>query len=129
MRFPRSPHNSGDSGDFTNSKEGNSVIEVKKNQLSQVEYLIDQSIQGHHVLFSTADLRRVFKTRGKTENVLSEAEAYAVEPIIERLIQEPTLEQKRALLEGLDRRTFDAVVRTYFCIVENNIIDRLEVHH
>lgn len=111
------------------SKEGFSVIEVNKTQLSQVEYLIEQSMQGHHVLFDTSDLRRVFRSRGKASNILSEEEAYAIEPIIERLMSEPTLGRKRALLEGLDRRTFDAVVRTYFCIIENNIYDRLEVHH
>jgi hypothetical protein len=109
--------------------EGSPVIEVSKNQLSQVEYLIEQSMKGYHVLFDTTELRRVFRARGKPDNVLTEEEAYAVEPIIEKLIQEPTIERKRALLEGLDRRTFATVVRTYFSIVENNLFEKLEVHH
>jgi hypothetical protein len=105
-------------------------VPVKRSQANQVEYLIEQSMKGHHVLFETAELRRVFLRKRESEGrVLSDQEAYAIEPIIERLIQEPSLEAKRAFLDGLDRRTFDTVVRTYFCIVENNMFEKLEVHH
>ena len=41
-------------------KDTSAVIEVSKNQLSQVEYLIAQSIQGNHVLFDPEMLREAF---------------------------------------------------------------------
>ena len=112
---------------------GTHMIYVSKTQLNQVEYLIDQSIQGHHVLFDLEDLRRVFainaKNRKKPARELSEDEAYSVEHHIERLMIQPSLAEKRAYLEKLDRETYARVVKTYFCIVENNIYDVMEVHH
>lgn len=101
------------------------MIYVSKDQLSQVEYLIYQSIQGNHVLFDTETLRRIFGV----SSLMTDEEAYEVEHHIERLIVQPSLDQKRAYLEGLDCETFDRVVRTYFNIIENNIYENLQVKH
>lgn len=103
------------------------MIEVSEDQLKQVEYLLDQSQKGHHVLFRSEDLRRVFKD--ELDLPLQESEAYGAEPTIEKLIALPTLAQKRAFLEGLDDETFSSVVRTYFAIVENALIERVEATH
>jgi hypothetical protein len=106
------------------------MLSVSKSQLSQVEYLLQQSAQGNHVLFATDELRRVFRPGKSTKFVpITEAEAYAVEPLLERLIQEPSLEAKRAYLDSLDRLTFEQVVRTYFSMVENNIFENQGGHH
>jgi hypothetical protein len=101
------------------------MIEVSKSQLSQVEYLISQSIQGNHILFDPSHLRQAFADAAP----LTEEEAYSVEHHIERLILEPTIEQKRAYLEQLERETLDRVIRTYFNIVENNLYENDEVRH
>lgn len=106
------------------------MIYVSKTQLKQVEYLIQQSIQGNHVLFDTPTLRLIFK-KLETGSGLSDwaEDAYSVEHHIERLILLPTLEQKRAYLEKLDEGTFETVVRTYFNIIENNIYENSEMRH
>jgi hypothetical protein len=59
----------------------------------------------------------------------STEEAYETEPIIETLISLPSLSEKWAYLEQLDSTTFEKVVRTYFTIVENNILESAEVRH
>lgn len=109
------------------------MIHVSKDQLQHVEYLIDQSIQGNHVLFTADDLRKVFSRTGATiipqAPSLSEEDAYAVEHHIERLILEPDLEKKRAFLDQLDPQTFALVVRTYFNIVENNLFETQQIRH
>lgn len=105
------------------------MIYVSKGQLRQVEYLIGQSIQGNHVLFDADTVRRVFAGELPLEEPLADGEAYAVEHHIERLILQPTLIQKRAYLERLDRKTYERVVRTYFNIVENNLFENREVRH
>lgn len=56
-------------------------------------------------------------------------EAYGVEHHIERLMLQPTLAHKRAYLDQLDKKTFAHVVKTYFCIIESNIYQGMEVHH
>lgn len=103
------------------------MIYVSKQQLSQVEYLIGQSIQGNHVLFDSESLRQIF---GKCEwDSIEEEEAYEVEHHIERLILLPSLPEKKAYLEQLDVVTYEKVVRTYFNIVENNLYENSEVRH
>lgn len=103
------------------------MIYVSRQQLKQVEYLISQSIQGNHVLFDADSVRRAFIE--PNVDVFDESLAYSVEPHIERLILLPTLEQKRAYLDGLDIRTREIVIRTYFNIVENNLYENLEERH
>jgi hypothetical protein len=103
------------------------VIYVSKDQLEQVEYLISQSIQGNHVLFDPAMVRKIFESTG--EKSFADSDAYSVEHHIERLIEEPSLEAKKAYLESLDHETLERVVRTYFNIVENNLFENDEVRH
>lgn len=107
------------------------MIYVSKNQLNQVEYLIGQSILGNHVLFDTEALRRVFDSPelSPTASDSQDEENYSVEHHIERIILQPTIAQKRAYLEKLDRDTFERVVRTYFNIVENNLYEQMEERH
>lgn len=108
------------------------MIYIDEDQLEQVEYLLEQSAQGNHVLFDTETVRRVFAAAKFPEFLASEedeAEAYAVEHHIEKLMTEPDFDRKRAYLEGLDEATFEKVVRTYFNIVENNLYDSLETPH
>lgn len=107
------------------------MIYISQDQLEQVEYIIDQSILGHHVLFDHEILRKIF-TEEKTNPILeevSEEDAYQVEHHIEKLILQPSLAQKKAYLEKLDPTTFIHVVRTYFNIVENNLFENQELPH
>lgn len=104
------------------------MIYVSQEQLRQVEYMIAQSAIGNHVLFDTDTVRRVFST-SSTGRAFTEHDAYSVEHHIERLMVQPTLNEKKAYLEHLDTETFEQVVRTYFNIVENNIYEHLEGTH
>lgn len=103
------------------------MIYVTKKQLNTVEYLIQQSIYGHHVLFDPDALRKVFSKYAPQDTQVESASD--PQPHIEQLITLPTLLQKRAYLEKLDAPTFEAVVRGYFNIVENNLYQMGEVLH
>lgn len=104
------------------------MIYVTKKQMNTVEYLIEQSIHGHHILFDSDALINVFKKRGVLEPMQGENDPDP-QPHIEKLITLPTLIQKRAYLEKLDAQTFESVVRGYFNIVENNLYQMGEVLH
>lgn len=109
--------------------------EIPKELVGQVEYLIQQSMQGHHVLFDDELLREVLSPAWADElsQTLSEKEATEIEGHIETLIRQPTLAHKRAYLEALgqrDLRTYAWVVKTYFNIIESNLLERQpEVRH
>ena len=107
------------------------MIYVSEKELDQVEYLISQSTLGNHVLFDLDTVRAVFRVCDSTltQAGVTEDEAYGVEPHIEKLLELPTLQQKKAYLEQLDQRTYETVVRTYFNIVENNIYENETSRH
>jgi len=105
------------------------VIYISHDQLNQVEYLIQQSMIGNHVLFEPEMLAQVFQGLDPSDALLSEEEAYEVEHHIEKLIELPNLSQKRAYLEVLDAPTYEQVVLTYFNIVDNNLFERVKARH
>lgn len=100
------------------------MIYITEEQAAQVKYLIDQAIQGNHILFDPATLKRVL-----AKPVPSTEEAYAAEPHVEKLMGLPGLAAKRAYLERLDAETFELVVKTYFNIVENSLFEARGVTH
>jgi hypothetical protein len=109
--------------------------EIPKELLGQVEYLIQQSMRGHHFLFDDKLLREVLSPAWAHElnQTLSEEDAVEIEEHIETLIRQPTLAHKRAYLEALgarDLRTYAWVVKTYFNIIETNLLEtQQEVRH
>lgn len=107
------------------------MIHVNHSHVDQVEYMLGQAMQGNHVLFDPEIVRKVFRS-GVTHpdrDPISEEEAYAVEPHIEKLLELPSLEQKRAYVDHLDSQTLESVVRVYFNIVENSLYESISVRH
>jgi len=105
------------------------MIYVSEEQLSQVEYLLNQSYLGNHVLFSNIMIRTVFSKRPVRENQISEADAYELEHHLEKLIELPTLPHKRHYLEKLNETTRDKLVLTYFNIIDNSLFESSETRH
>lgn len=103
------------------------MIAVPKDRVRQVQYLIQQSLQGHHVLFDVEVVKRVFCD--PFAEPLSEADAYELEPHLERVIELPSLPQKKAYLDRLDSKTLERLIRTYFKLLENSMPDAPSVRH
>lgn len=125
------------------------MIYVNQKQLDQVEYILEQSALGHHILFDVEDIRRVFrpghhfktnlpstpksKVISSGEHPVKEtktnAEPTEAEKHIENLILQPTILSKRTYLESLNPDMYNEVILTYFNIVENNIFEGMEFAH
>ena len=102
------------------------MINVSKEQLNAVEYLLEQSAQGNHVLFDVNTVRDVFS---RPSQAMTEAEAYEVEHHIEKLISFNTIEQQRAFLDQLEKPILHRVIKTYFNILENNLFENRKINH
>ena len=102
------------------------MITVSQDQLYTVEYLIEQSAQGNHVLFELDLVRRVFTNPLKP---MDENEAYEVEHHIEKLIAIDGLEKQKAYVEQLPQDVLYRVIKTYFNIVENSLFENNQVRH
>ena len=102
------------------------MINVSKEQLQAVEYLLDQSTKGNHILFDPDLVREVFSRPARP---MTEHEAYEVEHHIERLIELDGIEKKKAYIEALQVEDLYRVIKTYFNIVENNLFETQTTRH
>lgn len=98
------------------------MIHITKEQAEQVKYLLEQAMQGNHILFDPGTLRKILE-KPSDESSLEGDERYSVEHHIEKLMSLRGLAEKRAYLERLDSQTFEGVVRTYLNIVENTLFE------
>ena len=103
------------------------VILVTQEQLKEVEYLIQQSLQGHHVLFDPDTIRRAFKKH--LDSQLTDSLQETVNQHIENLFLQPTLLQKKRYLDTLKPEIFDFVLRGYFPLVANTLNENSEIKH
>lgn len=106
--------------------KGARLIYLSEDQLKEVEYLIEQSAQGNHVLFDPELIR---KALADSDQICGEEEGYSVEHHIERVMGLSSLPEKRAYLDALDPETLQAVIKTYLNIVENMLYEKSEVRH
>ena len=102
------------------------MITVSKEQLSTVEYILEQSTLGNHVLFAPQSVSLAFQASKKP---MTEAEAYEVEHYIEKIISFETLEQQKAFIDQLPQAVLFRVIKTYFNIVENNLFESSDLRH
>jgi len=100
------------------------VIYITKEQAHNVKYLLEQAMQGNHILFDSNTLSRVMsETRATLEA------SYGVEPHIEKVMSLATIPEQRAYLERFDPETFELVVKTYIHIVENTLFETKKNTH
>jgi hypothetical protein len=103
---------------------GVNMITVSKEQLDTVEYLLDQSAQGNHVLFDVDLVREVFAF---TQPPMNPEEVSEVEHHIEKLISLQTIDKQKYFMGTLPKEVLFRVIKTYFNIVENNLFETKRV--
>jgi hypothetical protein len=101
------------------------VIEIPKHQITHVEYILEQSAKGNHVLFPGEKVLLAFKDKVS----ISESEAYSIEPLIEKLLSFETLKEQQVFFESMNERLQIRLIQTYFNIVENNLVENEVLKH
>ncbi|HLB59589.1 MAG TPA: hypothetical protein VJL87_05860 [Bdellovibrionota bacterium] len=98
------------------------MVYVEPVQLEQVEYLISQSVQGHHILFDVDEIKKVFKEDLSTAIPMDRLEE--AKQFLSELINQPSIKAKREYLERLPEDIRHLLIRTYFNILENSICQK-----
>ncbi len=96
------------------------MIYVSEDQLEQVQYLLEQSTLGNHVLFDLDTIRRIAPTLGQEARTeFEKGLLMSAEKLLEELILCPSIDAKMDFLQCLDPEVRDEVARVYLRIVEN----------
>lgn len=100
---------------------------INENQLEQLDFLLDQSIQGVHHLFDQRLITRTMQEDGF--NSFNNTEVRSVQSLLNKLISQPTISLKRAYISRLREDEKRLLLRSYFNIVENTIYDTQSEYH
>ena len=102
------------------------MITINQTQLDSVEYLIQQSAQGNHILFEVDQVRKVFSINPPP---MTEEQVREVETHIEKLITIGSFSQQKSYIQSLPEEVLVRVIKTYFNIIENSVFEKSPVRH
>ncbi len=95
------------------------MIFLTPSQLREVEYLVSQSKSGIHHLFTPMDIKIAYSSNCEIDT----EEVDQVKDLFFEFISQETIESKRSYYDLLDVRQKTLVIRTYFNVVENDLVE------
>lgn len=102
-------------------------IEAKK--LEQIEHLLTQSTLGIHLLFDNLSIAKVLRTPTEDLDFFNFKNISKIQDLLTQFIARETYQAKMEYLRSLDSENYELLVRTYFHIVENTILNSNPQRH
>lgn len=105
------------------------LLYIEPKQLEQLEYLLNQSAQGVHLLFDNKSLAKIMSTPTEGIDFFTFENVSKVQSIFSKFVAKNSLMEKKIYIESLERDHFDLLVRAYFQILENAILTNKPLKH
>ena len=105
------------------------MLEIKQQDLREIELLLNQSTKGHHFLFDHRKVAQILKTPTESINFFNKNNIQRIQSLMTALLSKKSLQQKQCYLNSLDHQNFEIVVRTYFHIVDSAVMASLKNTH
>ena len=95
-----------------------------------MDQLINQSAQGVHILFDRADIVQAIKAEDLEKDEEDSLEKLQkIQELLYTFIQFKDLDEKRAYLKTLSKGEYLVLIRAYFKIVDNSIMNKQDNKH
>ncbi len=94
-----------------------------QDSLDQIEFLLSASTRGIHLLFDKDHLRETLQSPIDAQEYFTFENLNRVQDILTEMIQLPTFSEKIKYLQSLDPNHYELLIRTYFNIVENTVLE------
>jgi len=105
------------------------MIEIKERDLNEIEFFLNQSTRGHHLLFDRKKVVDILKTPTEKIDFFKKNNIYKIQNLLTELIAKKTLQEKIKYLNSLDNKAFEIILRTYFHIVDNAVLASTQTVH
>ncbi len=105
------------------------MLEIKQNELNEIELLLNQSVKGYHFLFDHKKVAQILKTPTEEIDFFSKENLQRVQTLMTDLLSKKSFHQKQTYLSSLDHQNFELLVRTYFHIVDSTVLASLKTTH
>jgi len=105
------------------------LIYINKTQLKQLETLLTQSANGIHLLFDKSSLSKILSEPTESDEFFTFENLNRVQALLGEFLQQSSFEKKRQFVVDLDNDSYELLVRSYFNIVENTVLESTKEKH
>ena len=105
------------------------MVEITDRDLHEIEFFLNQSTRGHHLLFDRNQVVEILKTPTEKIDFFKDINLVQVQNLLQEFISVRSLQGKRRYLQSLDRKTFEILLRTYFHIVDSAVLAATDTVH
>lgn len=109
--------------------QGGDVTDLTHDCLERMDQLIYQSTRGIHILFDHKDIVGAINDKDPTleENTIEKLKL--IQDLLYKFIRMKEVDQKKAFLKELNSHEYALLIRAYFKIVDNSILNKHSERH
>ena len=105
-------------------------MKLEREQVKEIEFIFKQSVQGIHLLFDDTKKLTDILSQPTIEKTFFESENMSkIQELFYHLISKKSLKEKQNYLSSLNPKNFEILVRTYFHILENTVLNENRTVH
>lgn len=97
--------------------------------LERMDQLIHQSSKGVHLLFDKSDIVIAISDSDPALEENTVEKLKLVQDILYKFIQTKSIDEKQAYIKNLSRHEYTLLIRAYFKIVDNSILNKMSDKH
>ncbi len=109
--------------------QGGFVTDLTHDCLEKMDQLIHQSARGIHILFDKADIVRAIRSEDPTLEENTVEKLKQVQELLYKFIRMKSIDEKKTYLHTLSIHDHALLIRAYFKIVDNSILNRSVEKH
>ena len=98
------------------------MVRIDNSQIEEIQYIIRQSMNGFHILFDNDTIKKYLRDKDDENDIFDEGTSKRTESLLEKFMATPTIMAKKMFFKDLDEEEKSLLIRTYFNIVENNVL-------
>lgn len=103
--------------------------DVQQPQLTEMERLLNHSLNGIHILFDHDAVKKILKRPTEELDFFSLKNIDRIQTLFTAFAEKKNLREKQAYLQSLDEESYEIIVRTYFHIVDSTLQSSFPVKH
>ncbi len=117
MKFKNKPKGFGSKLDIMLGE----CLDIQEENLASVEYLLSQSMKGHHFIFSTEDIKHALGAPLNGIQNFEYEDREKVQEVFLEFLQKKSFKEKQNFLNSITISKKEVLIKAYFHIVENTI--------
>jgi hypothetical protein len=103
-------------------------LRISDSHLDEIEHLLAQSMNGIHLLFDNETIARILKIPTEEKELFHNRNLDKIQVLFADFVQKETFHEKQEYLHSLDKESFELLLRTYFHIVDNSLLNESTRH-